>query len=780
MGNTKLAKNSLHLLIYSFLTVFCLISLQFHPGFTQKPYFYRNMKRILKILTAGFIMLLMSRYSGYGQYFGFVKNNTVTVVQASDTLSYAWGGGLNYAQFSSIDLDYNGVKDLFIFDRTGNRWVTLLNGGTAGKLDYTLADEFRSHFPVLSEWALLLDYNGDHKEDIFAYHNGGVMVYKNTGDAGNGLQFTLVKDQLKSDYGSAILSLYISLADIPAITDVDGDGDIDILTYAVNGGCVELHKNLSQEMYGHSDSLVYKMTTDNWGNYTEGASGYDITLSDSCDTTRQGPGGYRHTGSSLLAMDMDGDGDKDLVLGDVGGFNLAYLRNDGSTTHAVMGDVDFNFPQNNSATVPVNITLFPAGFYVDVNNDGKRDMIITPNASGSSETRMATWRYQNDGADDFPDFKFKEINFIQGDMIDLGEGSFPRMVDYDRDGLMDLVIGNTTYWTGTGQLALYRNTGTASAPVYQLVTNDLGGLSAYTYKNIIPTFGDMDGDGDADMIIGEITGYIHYFENTAPVMPNSPASFVLTTTQYFGIKENSFSAPCIIDLDMDGVNDIVCGSRLGKLNYYRNTGTATTAVFSSVQTIAQLGNVSTVDVQVSTSGYSVPEFFVHNGKLELFVGSLKGNIYHYTDIYDQSNAIQSSFLLQTDNTGFVWDGIRSAVTVANLNNDNYPDMILGNYCGGVSLFYGNPTSMGTEENETGITGISAYPNPVQDVVRVKLDTEQSVKLTVYDISGRVIASVRNYYSGMAVNMAGWENGFYIFTIETDNGKSRSLKVLKLN
>lgn len=711
------------------------------------------------------------------QFFGFVKSDTIIVLEAGDTLLYPWQGGVNYPQFSGIDMDYNGSEDLFIFDRTGNRIITLLNNGSPGMIDYYPDYFLRFKFPNLNEWVLLKDYDQDGNADIFSYYNGGVRVYRNSGNLLSGLEFTLVKDQLVSDYGTVNLVLFISLADIPAIVDVDNDQDLDILTFAVNGGCVEYHKNLSRELYGHSDSLIFVLSSDNWGNFTEGASGYDIFLSDSCDTLGLNPGAYRHSGSSLLSLDMDGDTDKDLVLGDVGGTNLTYLRNDGNINQALMGHIDFNFPQNFSSTLPANITLFPAAFFVDINNDLKRDLIVAPNASGGSETNAGVWRYQNDGMDDSPVFNFKENNFLQKDMIEVGEGAFPRFVDYNRDGLMDMVVGNTSYWNGTGQLALYENTGTLHHPQFELITNDLSGLSLLNYKNIIPTFGDMDGDGDDDMIIGEITGFIHYFENTSPVIPNSSANWVLTATQYFNIKENSFSAPCIIDLNQDGINDIVCGSRLGKLNYYQNSGTINAPNFSATPTILQLGGVNTVDPVISTSGYSIPEFFIHNGKLELFVGSLKGNIFHYTDIYDAANNIQSTFTLQSDNTGFIWDGIRSSISVTELNNDTYPDMIVGNYSGGVSLFFGNPTAASVENNLDELP-IQIYPNPTSEYVVI--DTESMVKGDLYllDLTGRVLEQFPNYQTGNKISLHERENGFYIFMFRVNN-RSRSFKVLKL-
>lgn len=718
------------------------------------------------------------------QVFGFHKNDTVTVIEGADTLAYAWAGGLNYGQLSAIDMDFDGDKDLFVFDRTGNRWITLENRGTPNKTDYAVADRFRGAFPPLTDWALLVDYDGDGKEDIFGYTNGGVKVYRNTGDAVNGLSFTLVKPQVYSDYNPNLIILYISLADLPAITDVDGDSDVDILTFSSSGGCVEYHKNLSMELYGNNDSLVYKRVSDNWGNFTEGASGYDIALSDSCDTLGQAPGGLRHAGSSLLAVDLDGDADKDLVLGDIGGFNLTALRNDGSATYANMGNVDFNFPQNNTSTVPVNLTLFPAAFYVDVDNDNKRDIIVTPNATGSSETAAGTWHYRNDGTDASPDLKLVEQDFLQGEMIELGEGSFPRFFDYDRDGLTDLVIGNSSYWAGNGQLALYKNTGTASQPKFTLVTRNLANVGSLSYKSIIPAFGDMDGDGDDDMIIGEVTGYIHYFQNSAPVAPNSPAIFTLTTTQYFGIKENSFSAPFIIDLDQDGKNDIVCGGRLGKLNYYRNTGTTAAASFSSVPTITTLGNVDVTDITISSSGYSVPAFFTHNSKLELMVGSLRGNIRHYTDIYDVSNTIQANFTLQDANAGYIWDGIRSGVSVADIDADNYPDLVMGNYSGGVGLYMGHFTAVGTGPEASTGNGWIIYPNPSSDRVRLQQDAPYAytgnISLSVMDITGREVYRHPAVIPGMTVDMSGWTPGFYIFALRPAHGPASVQTVIKTN
>src|SRR5690606_18993562 len=127
-------------------------------------------------------------------------------------------------------------------------------------------------------------------------------------------------------------------------TDVDGDGDLDILTFDVNGGCMEWHRNLSMELYASCDSLVFTRVTANWGNFVESSSSGSISLNDSCNKPPGIlPGKLRHSGSSSLAIDIDGDGDKDLILGDIDGSNLSLLINGGSLSSALITNVDTHF-----------------------------------------------------------------------------------------------------------------------------------------------------------------------------------------------------------------------------------------------------------------------------------------------------------------------------------------------------------------------------------------------------------------------------------------------------
>ena len=113
--------------------------------------------------------------------------------------------------------------------------------------------------------------------------------------------------------GTIYTNILVTYADYPAITDIDNDGDLDILTFWGMGAFVEMHKNLSMEKYGVPDSLDYEKTENCWGHFAENEESNEITL-DTCFGAKEKfiPNNKdRHAGSTFLVIDLDGDNDKD-------------------------------------------------------------------------------------------------------------------------------------------------------------------------------------------------------------------------------------------------------------------------------------------------------------------------------------------------------------------------------------------------------------------------------------------------------------------------------------
>lgn len=733
------------------------------------------------------LLLLLASFQATGQSFGFEHDPSIPVLdEGGAELEDPWVGGLNFCQFSRIDADRDGNEDLFVFDRESEKIEVFLYQEDQGSPEWVHSEAYDDGFPVLSGWVLLRDYNDDGKKDIFTSESSGIAVYKNTSSNGE-LSFEKMTGQLKSDHypqdpNSNPINIYIQTQDIPAIDDIDGDGDLDILNFHILGTQVEYHRNVSLEETGSSDTLLFERRNACWGFFSEAGGGSSITLNDSCSGNVQdpegngSPGGQRHAGSTLLTLDMNEDGVKELVLGDLGSEQLTLLTNGGGPESSHMTNVTPEFPQSG---LPVEVRIFPGAFFLDVDHDGVRDLVVSPNKGAPSVNRKSVWYYKNQGANDNPSFQLQKKNFLQDRMIDLGEGAFPVLFDIDGDGDKDLFIGNQYLSNEQGQqnssIAYFENIGTSSDPEFQLQDRDYQALSQEGMADALyPAFGDLDGDGDPDLMVGDANGWLHYFENSSPV--GSPASFTITQPQYEDDQGNlidvgHFATPTLIDLDRDGLLDLVIGTKGGNLVHYENTGTSSNPSFT--HRTDSLGSVMVKDPN-SPEGYSVPSFYDMDGEYRLFVGSMSGKIHYYEGI--EGNLDQDFDLISGD-LGFLGEGKRSAPAVANMLGDERPEMILGDYGGGVRFLKGDePDGIRAIEGEKDEFRI--WPNPCPPGEELHLSSEKrgawkSADPVLFDVQGRRIEveSFERRDKVLTVRLPELERGLY-FIRPTPSGNGR--------
>ena len=587
------------------------------------------------------LFILVSNHT-FAQLF-FNRYDSVQVIEENGTLDFPWAGGLNHPQFSNIDFDLDGTNDLLVFDKTGDKLVCFtINAQNQLEIAPKYRDMFTNQHGTVNRslhgWMLLRDFNNDGKSDIFTYSNGGMAVYRNDGNTDT-LIFTLMTRKLLSDYGSGLINIYVSPSDLPAIMDVDGDSDMDIVTFSLFGTSAEYHQNQSMELYGIPDSLVMELATPCWGDFEEDPSTIGVNLNVTCKGGGYVPTAEQtatnsgvHSGFTMLGLDIEGDGDKDLVVS-VLAFNSAnILINDGDAATAHIGSQDVTFPANFDNTSMIDIYTFPAVFLADVNNDGQDDIISSPYQENNGHNYESAHLYINTSSTADFDLDFAKTNFLQDDMIELGTSAYPVFFDYDQDGLKDLMIGGRGYFVNTGvyssQLAYYRNTGTATQPAFTLQTRDLANISNLGLGNVAATFGDIDGDGDDDMLIGAVNGQVHYFANSAGA--GNPCNFSLTTPGFQGIDVvGQYATPCLYDVDGDLLLDLVIGEKGGNLNYFHNDGTATSPLF-----VLADDNFGSVDMTKpgSADGYSAPFLFETGGEIQLLVGSESGEINLYNEV----------------------------------------------------------------------------------------------------------------------------------------------------
>ena len=697
------------------------------------------------------------------------RDTSLTFLENGQEFASPLSGGINAGQFSNIDLNLDGVMDIVVFDKSGNKLSPFINDNG----DFIYAPKYRTNFPNLHDWVLLVDYNCDGKNDIFTYSSGGMAVYLNTSTTE--LEFTLITPLVLSDYGSNNLNIYISPVDIPAIADIDYDGDLDVLTFSILGGFVEYHKNMSMELYGNCDSLVYEFSESCWGLFYEGLNSYILNCP-SCicpqiTNTTPTNAKQKHAGSTLLAIDVDNDNDKDLVLGDISYNNLNLLINGGDNQNAIMTAVDSVFPQNYSNTLAAEMHVYPASYYIDVTNDGVKDLIVTTNSENNSENFESCWLYENTGQNTSPDFNFIQKDFLQENMIELGTSAFPTFYDYNNDGLLDLVIGNYGYHNPNNDpassLALFENIGNDSIPKYNLINRDWLGLSTTNLNttlnipalNLSPTFSDLDGDGNKDLIIGDADGKVHFFTNNG-------GNFQITNPNYQNIDVGQFAQPQIIDVNRDGLNDLIIGEQDGTINYLPNSGTTTNAIFDTI--ITNWGGVD-VDQSYISTGFSNPTLYDSSGVYQLFVGSFSGNIYQFTNI---DNNLNGQFTAVNSTSSNIWDGGKSALALADINNDNNPDMIVGNLSGGISFFSSDTlltdTTITNVSNQTKNIDFTIYPNPAKTNFTIK--SSETGTVTIKNLLGNTIYNKKKTEDVLKINISQFSKGIYVVLFKGLNKK----------
>ncbi len=729
--------------------------------------------------------LLCFSSNSEAQVLDFVRQNEVSIEADGRDLAFPWVGGFNNLQFSEVHLNDDDILDLFVFDRSSNTIMTFTHTGNNedGANGYRYAPELEENFPQLEYWAVLVDYNCDEIPDLFTSFNNGIRIYQGRYEAGGKIGFQFVLDKLSHSMTNEI---FVSEFDLPAITDVNNDGDIDILTFNVSGGFIEYFENFSvQNNTTCGDLSDYRLTTDCWGGLYESAFDRTLTL-DTCSegkkkTLEELEKSGVHPGSTLLAIDLDGDTDKEIILGDIAFSSMTLAMNGGTSDFANMMAQDTLFPSN---TKSVSVNTFPAAFSADVNRDGIKDLLVTPNAVAQSNHFECVWYYQNTGTNENPTFAFQRDNFMVENTIDVGAFSHPVFFDHNQDGLLDLVVGNEGYEIQVDEfstylkpsLALYENVGTAQSPAFRLVNRDYMTIGEELFTTqfdptvesavlYFPAFGDLDNDGDEDMLIGDNMGYIHRFDNNPT--PEGIAQFSKKkerinddTGSALDVKQRA--APQLIDINDDGKLDMIVGNNDGRVYYYQNIGTLEEPVFR-----LESNQWGAVLVRIPSKGHAIPRLFkLSDGNFRLIVGNDAGKLYLYEDI--EPNIGGGPFTKVTEQLLPLLGNTEVSPTTADVDNDGRLDLIIGNFRGGL-LWYETASIVGIEDNASSKNTFQMYPNPAQNQLFFDWKTgafpsNGTVEIQVYNTLGQLVLTSNLEQGEKRMSIEGLESGLYLVEV----------------
>lgn len=718
----------------------------------------------------------------------FARDTTVVVSSKGTRILNPWAGGINASQFQKMDLNADGIEDLIVFDRTNGKVTTLV--ASSSPLDpqkkiFLHTPTYESYFPTMENWMILADYNKDGLKDLFTSTPLGIRVYQQV-RVGKTWSWKLVEEVLSTKGFTQVINLQVSGPDIPGIVDIDGDGDLDIITFDFGGEFIELHQNLSMEKYGVPDSLgqsnnpVFARNGECWGNFYKGTQ-EDFVFGVDCGVSKNLGRRIFHAGNSILLRDLDGDGIKDLLIGHVSNEHISFIKNSAAGIIADFTSFSNNFPVSD----PAQFYIFPAAFIEDIDFDGVDDLVVAPSVSSNDNNmvdfKSSNWFYHNAGTNAKPDFKLIQKNLLQDQMIDVGENAAPTFFDVDGDGDLDMIIGTGGMPTTSGfkgGLWLLKNTGTTKVPIYEVSSeNYLDISSALSLYNLKPQWADFNGDGVVDL------GFVGVTSSGAKseyrFIPNKGAkggavqlNVVDAVTLTLPPDTQVGDSPCFYDADGDGDLDLVVGKPQGNIHYYKNSGEKGQFAFS-LETDALGGVTQNYDgrfVNIAIDDFDLdgrPDMLTvdHTGNIRMFYEGTWGKWTKRAEQIVQQNGKPSTVRL----------GKYLNAGVADFNGDGKPDVAVGTNGGGLSLFTNIlPISItGVEPGDA--LRIEVFPNPTRDYI--KISSTQKCTARIMTASGLSLITDINLLpqAERELSIKGLPAGLYI--AEFTNGKAKVVKKL---
>lgn len=262
------------------------------------------------------------------------------------------------------------------------------------------------------------------------------------------------------------------------------------------------------------------------------------------------------------------------------------------------------------------------------------------------------------------------------DTADVGARAVPALVDLNHDGLLDVMIGSSS-----GSTIAYTNTGTVSGPAWTAAPSNWNIASTDTY--LAPAFADLDGDGDQDVMLGGRNGlsaYQNTGDNTNPTWTRNAAWDLAAP-----LGTNRFYAPTFADLDGDGRIDMMVGTNTGVVLAYQNTGSTSVPAWTAMPSWNG----------PSFTGYTRPRLvdIDGDGLKDLMVGTQVGNVVAYQNTGTSSGPVWTA-MPAWDVPDHDGSTNIAAPAFGDLNGDGSKDMLYGDNTG-VAFGYKNAGSFST-------------------------------------------------------------------------------------
>ena len=675
----------------------------------------------------------------------------------STLLLNAFAGGILAPIPHGFYLNDDELEDIILWDVHGRRFTTYL--ATGESTQYKYAPYYEQFLPQITNtrnvWVRFADYNNDGLQDLFTLSDlrgNNAQVYKNIGRKGKP-QFEQIVDEIMVERKNGSTELLVGTNEIPYIDDFDGDGDVDIITFAAASICGAgpfYYKNMSMELYGHSDSLIYYQWSNCWGYFREGAEDETVILHQPCCTTNI-KRKAQHSSSTLLFLDTDADGDKDLLLGDLEYNSIQHLTN-GKAQFPTDEDTVTTLDKTYPPSIPVQITTMPLPSLIDIDNDGRKDLLFTPMEPRSGSALMGYghtdnfWYYRDSNFNQAPVYVLKSKNFLVNTMLDVGYRALPVALDVDKDGKQDILLltSGLDLPAGSDELVILTRASQLEADT-QLFAMDKQRISI-DLKGGVPAVATVDDKGPTLFLAAE-SGLFYYPSKagvTESVEFNTATALPLLNSDGQHINYNT-SGMCFYDLDNDGDRDlfyVVNIFGLYSLAYAENIGD--TNQYSFKLRTLNFGRLATY-----TAMYPAITDWDADGAPELLMGTANRGLFYYDNLSSDSADtltgvpyyVNDPLTEQPIPSNF---GVAYPVAIT-LDDDSIPDLAIGTLSGGMVLFSSQNRgvdTLGIGMDATSKQGVkqqlNIYPNPASSSITVRLEGGTLRSLSLYSVTGVLI------------------------------------------
>lgn len=279
----------------------------------------------------------------------------------------------------------------------------------------------------------------------------------------------------------------------------------------------------------------------------------------------------------------------------------------------------------------IGVSGYSVPCYADLNGDDVNDLIVGE-GSGSLPAKIRI--YANVGTAAAP--LFADFSYTQSEGTDLTLqsggclGVFPLAIDWNADGKRDLLAGRAD-----GTVQLFTNVGTAQLPAFDGGTYlQAGPPGAKTTIDVgaraTPCAVDWNNDGRTDLAVGALDGKVHlYLDGATEGEPDFLAETFAQEDGHDLLVPGVRSSPVVLDLDGDGMKDLLTGNTEGRLLLYGNTGTDAAPAFSGYDAVTSesvpidlFGQPRSRPFVTDWTGDGLPDVLIGagDGRVHLFQG----------------------------------------------------------------------------------------------------------------------------------------------------------------